>query len=414
MAGSLGVEPGPLHPTKEKEGMGAARPGGGEYEALREPPPLAKRIALFVVVGLIVWLGVALGRRIDGAIQDKKRIEAERQEVVGGGEALPFVEAVHPEVVMHEPMVRVRGELEPIQAADIGFEVPGRLARVEVRLGDEVRAGQMLAVLDRASIGAQAQASQAAIGVAQANVEMLRERVELLRGLVASGAAPERDLSAAERQLAIAEAQLRQAQAGLRTVSTAAEDHVLRAPFEGVVTRVPSGVGQVVVPGVPVFRIEDLRSFRLRATVSEEELSLLRVGMEARLEGKEVRGQLKGLVRSLDPQSRRAPIEIFFPNDGTLVAHAVVRAWMKVGEAVRALRIPASAVREDQSVLVVGEGGILVAKAVQVKAEGQGNAIVLSGLGPEDLVIVQPARFRPGDRVRVLPEPQQAAMAERK
>ena len=129
------------------------------------------------------------------------------------------------------PLVVLTGVLAPAEAADLGFEVPGRISRVDVQLGDHVTAGQTLATLDRSSVGAQANASEAAIGVAQANVSMLRERVDLVRTLVASGAAPERDLSGATQQLAIAEAQVRQAEAGRRAVSTSAADHALRAPL---------------------------------------------------------------------------------------------------------------------------------------------------------------------------------------
>jgi RND family efflux transporter MFP subunit len=255
----------------------------------------------------------------------------------------------------------------------------------------------VLATLDRASIGAQASASQAAIAVAQANVAMLTERVELLRTLVQSGAAPERDLTAAMQQLAIAQAQVRQAEAGSRAVSTSVADHTLRAPFDGVITRVPSGVGQVVSPGVPVFRVENLSVLELRTTVSQSELEVLRQGMTATLEGSGATGTLTSIVRSLDAQSRRAPVEVTIPNpDGRLVAHALVRARVAVGASMPALRIPATARRPDGTVLVVDAQGLVTSRQVEAQADLDGSWLVGAGLSAEDLVVVRAASVRPG------------------
>lgn len=238
------------------------------------------------------------------------------------------LDVVRPANATYTPLVVLQGSLEPLQAADLGFEVAGRIARVDVQLGEHVEAGQVLVTLDRASLGAASAQSEAAIGVAQANLEMMRDRVRLLEGLVRSGAAPERELITARQELSVAEAQLTQAQAARRTIATSASDHVLRAPFDGVVTRVPSGVGAVSGPGQTLVRIEDITQLRLRTTVSQAELEALRVGATAALEGVEgVNGTITSAVRSLDPSSRRAPVEVLVPNsDERLVANAIARA----------------------------------------------------------------------------------------
>src|SRR5690606_27332460 len=152
----------------------------------------------------------------------------------------------------------------------------------------------------------------------------------------------------ARQQLAVAEAQLTQAQASRRQIAATSADHTLRAPFDGVVTRVPSGVGVVTGPGAPLVPVEDLSSLRLRTTVNRSELDLIAVGMTATLEGSEATGTLRSVVRSLDQQTRRAPVEVHVPNEGgALVANAFVRAHVAVGEPRPALRIPATARRPN-------------------------------------------------------------------
>jgi RND family efflux transporter MFP subunit len=387
-------------------GVRATPPGADPAEThgghiIHEPPTLAKRLVLLGALLVVAVLGGAVAVRIQSVMGEQAQLAVDRGAAAARASEAPEVDVVHPASAELTPLVVMSGALEPAQSADLGFEVPGRIARVDVALGQHVRAGEVLATLDRASIGAQANASQAAIGVAEANVAMLRERVELLRTLVSSGAAPERELTSAAQQLAIAEAQVRQAQAGSRAVSTSIADHTLRAPFEGVVTRVPDGVGQVVAPGMAVFHVEDLSSLTLRSTVSQSELEALRQGMPAMLEGSGAQGTVTSVVRSLDAASRRAPAEIVIPNgEGRLVAHALVRARVSTGAPIPAARIPASARRSDGTVLVVAATGLVESRRVEAVADLDGTWLVPVGLSVEDQVVVLAASVRPGATVR--------------
>ncbi len=372
-----------------------------DEHVIHDPPTLVKRIALLVSLLLVAAVLAGVAVRVHQELERRAGIEAEREAARASAAEAPSLDVVHPSVATLVPHVVLSGTLEPVQSAGVGFGVPGRIARVEAQLGEVVRGGDVLATLDRASIGAQASASQAAVGVAEANVAMLEERIDLLRSLVASGAAPERDLTAATQQLAVAQAQVRQAQAGSRAVSTTVADYTLRAPFDGVVTRVPNGIGQVVGPGVPLFQVEDLSVLRLRTTASERELDALAPGMAVELEGLSARGTVTSMVRSLDPQTRRAPVEVTIANpDGRLVAHALVRARVRTGASLPALRIPASARRSDGAVLVVSASGRVEARAIDAEADTDGSWLVPSGLSPSELVVLRPAAARVGGVVR--------------
>ncbi|HEY8427013.1 MAG TPA: efflux RND transporter periplasmic adaptor subunit [Sandaracinaceae bacterium] len=364
---------------------------------MRPPPPLAKRLAVLLTLFVLAALGVALLLRIGQAMQEQAALEAERQAAAEAAAGAARVEFVLPQPAEAAPVVVLTGTLEPAQAADLAFEVPGRVARVEVALGARVRAGDVLVALDRTSVGAQSAQTSAAIAVAQANVDMLRDRVELLTGLARSGTVPERELTTAQQQLAVAEAQLAQAQASRRQIAVTSADHVLRAPFDGVVTRVPSGVGVVASPGVPLVRVEDLSSLRLRTTVNQAELEVIEIGMPVSLEGSGAQGTLRSVVRSLDAQTRRAPVEVHVPNeDGSLVANAFVRARIAVGRTRRALRIPATSRRPNGTVFVLGEGDRVEVREVAAEADVDGSWLVTDGLSESDRVVLRPAATRPG------------------
>lgn len=364
---------------------------------MRPPPALAKRLALLGAFLIVAGLGVALVLRILSAMQEQAALEAERQQAAEAAGRAAEVEVIRPVAAQSSPVVVLTGTLEPAQAADLAFEVPGRVARVDTVLGRSVRAGDVLVTLDRASLGAASAQTSAAIGVAEANVAMLRDRVELLAPLAAAGTVPERELTTARQQLAIAEAQLTQAQASRRQIAATSADHTLRAPFDGVVTRVPSGVGVMASPGVPLVRVEDLSSLRLRTTVNQSELEVIAIDMPVTLEGSRAQGQLRSVVRSLDAQTRRAPVEVLVPNpQGTLVANAFVRARITVGRARPAVRVPATARRPNGSVLVIGEGNRVEARMVDAEADTDGSWLVVGGLRDSDRVVLRAAAAREG------------------
>lgn len=370
---------------------------------VQPPPPLAVRITALVSVVVVLVLAGALARRLGEATEDEARRAEEREAAAASAGDLTAVAVVHGTPAEMAPLVVMSGTLEPVQAADLGFGVPGRIERVSVTLGALVHEGDVLVTLDRASVAATASTTTAAITVAETNVAMARDRVELVRGLVASGAAPARELTTAEQQLAIAEATLAQARSTMATVRTTSADHSLRAPFDGVVTRVPEGVGAVVAPGQVLVAIEDLSSLRLETTVSQSELAALSLAPDAPavLEAREgvppVAGRVTHLVRSLDEATRRAPAEVLFPNaDGALVAHALVRARVVVGAARPALRIVATARRPDGTVLVVNAEGRVEARIIDAQQDLDGSWLVTSGLDASDRVVVRPASTREG------------------
>lgn len=415
-----------------------------ENGPITPPPNLPRRLKLWVgalLVALFAALSFALVGRIAGALEEREHIAEERAAASARAAEPTRVRVARPQLDEVVPRVVLTGTLEPVQSADLSFEVSGRIATVRVRLGETVAENQVLASLDRSSVGVEAAQSEAAIDVARANVDMLRDRVRLLQRLTSSGASSERELTTATQELAVTEAQLRQAEAARHQVRSSLRDHLLRAPFAGVVTRVPSGTGGVSAPGATVIRVEDLTALRLRTTVSRAELELVSLGDEVsvlrtlsrrRESGARgstgstgqaaaggppglnpVAGRVVGLVRSLDRETRRAPLEILVPNpEGRLVANALVRAHIRVGGPVPVLRIPAEARRPDGTVLLVGDDQKLVARTVDATVDDDGSWLVRAGLDSTDQVAVRAAGLSPGQPVSLMGEDESDGRAQ--
>ncbi len=359
------------------------------------PPPVSKtarRIAIVFSLLAVVGLGVGIAKRLSAEGQRA----AARQEAVDAQQARagapPDVVVATPVAFDYDPHFSITGTLDPVQVADVGFNVPGRLVSVDVTLGAHVEAGQVLAKLDRRSISAQSQFASAAVQASQAQLAMAEDRLRRTQALHARGASSDADLQAAQQQLALAQAQVGQATAQTRLTSTDGSNHILRAPFAGTVTRVPEGVGNVVGPQQALFRIEDLSSLVLRSGITESALDRVQVGDAVELEDLPVRGTVRAFARSLDPVTRRAPIEIAVDNaEGSLVGHSLVKGSILTARPFPAMRIPGTALRTDRTVLVVDAQGRIAARPVEALVETDGMGIVLAGLTPADRVVVRPA-----------------------
>lgn len=225
--------------------------------------------------------------------------------------------------------LELAGDLRPKASADLAFKIGGQLTHVKVSRGQKVSKGQLLAVLSDGE--ARAQLEQAEAGVAQARAQhaLAKDSETRAQTLVAANAAPDSQAVAVKLQSEIARAALMQASAARELASVNVANHQLRAPFDGVVVKVPDGTGQIVAAGMPLFRVETLDTLVLHTTVPESEILRVHAGDEVAIEahdGQTVVGKVRVVLRSLD-SSRRAPVEVDVPNEGqSLIAGSYVRA----------------------------------------------------------------------------------------
>jgi RND family efflux transporter MFP subunit len=359
------------------------------------PPPLTKtsrRIAIVLTLVVTVGLGVGIAKRLSAETERAAARERAVAAQTARADAPPDVVVAAPVALDYEPHFSITGTLDPVQVADLGFYVSGRLVSVDVALGEQVEAGQVLAKLDRRSVSAQTELASSAVEASEAQLAMAQDRLRRTQTLHGSGASSDADLQAAQQQVALAQAQLGQATARTRLTSTDGSNHILRAPFAGTVTRVPEGVGNVVGPQQALFRVEDLSSLVLRSGITESALDRVQVGDAVELDALPVRGEVRAFARSLDPVTRRAPIEISIDNaEGHLIGHSLVKGSIVTGRPFPAVRIPGTALLANGTVLVVGADNQVEARPVEALVESDGMGVVLGGLTASDRVVSRPA-----------------------
>lgn len=372
------------------------------------------KVGLIVVVALGLGFAGLLGVRIKQASDRRDAVASERAAAQGKAVAKEPLRVVAPTPTRWMPRVDVTGTLKPWSEADVGFETGGRLVRVGVAVGDEVKAGQLLAVLDASRAVAQVGQAESQVRAAEANLALAQDQLRRTEALAASKSVPEAQVEQARQQVALARAQLDGAQASTRLAKTGAGQSSIVAPFAGVVTKAPTGIGSVVNPGVPLVHIEDTSRFRLSATVGEEDVPLVSVGAPVKVVYRDriVDGKVIAVVPSLDQATRRAPVEIEVPNaDHKLLAWGFVRARIQGSGEVDAVRLPAAARRPgSQDEVVKVEGGKARIAKVSFAVDQDGSLVVQRGLGPTDQVLLSPSvELRDGDPVDVAPAPEQGS-----
>lgn len=373
------------------------------------PQRRGSRAGVIVALGALgiglLGIGGLTATRVKEAMKRNEKVAVQRAEVQAAAQRKAPASAVRPRPAKWRARVELTGTLKPWRDADIGFETGGRLMRVYVATGDRVKQGQPLALLDGTRAIELVQIKEATLKAAQANLAMAEDQARRTESLIQSKSIPEAQAEQARQQLALAKANVQASEVDLRMARTGAGLHTISAPFDGVVTRAPTATGSVVGPGVPLVKIEDLSRFRLGATVAEEDAPLAKVGQSAvvRYRDRTVSGKVITAVPSLDPATRRAPLEIEVPSEpGTpLLAWSFVRATLAADTDEPVLTVPPTARRpgaQDEVVTVV-DGKIKIVRVV-FQAGEDGTWYVRRGLKDSDVVLLSPAGdLRDGDAV---------------
>ena len=263
----------------------------------------------------------------------------------------------------------VVGNLIGEQTIDIAPRTGGRLLDVNVKLGDRVRRGQVLAKVEDREIVEQvrqAEASQevskatirqreADLNVAKVNFERSKNLFE--RQLLAKQAlddAESRYLSALA-QVDLSKAQLGQNDARLEELRINLQNTRVVSPVDGFVGKRTVDPGAMVNTNTAIASVVDISRLRLVANVVEKDLRLVTAGDTAVVEvdaypGEKFNGKIARVSPVLDPATRTAAMEVEIPNsDYKLKPGMYARIALTVEEHDNALVIPKTAVVDYQN-----------------------------------------------------------------
>src|SRR5271157_5929283 len=339
-------------------------------------------IAIGVVVALIVV--VALTLLVEHPFGDANAKEADEP----AQRLAPVILATRGQL---ENAITLSGEFRPFQEVDVHAKVAGYIRQIFVDVGDKVRAGQVLAVLEVPELSAQVEGAQAdirrsqdAIHRAQSEIEgaesthrayhaaytRLKQASEERPGLVAEqelddalAKDQETDAQISSTRAALAESQnqLAMAQATLDRLSALQAYSHITAPFAGVVTKRYADTGALIQAGtasstqsMPVVQLAEWSLLRLVIPVPESAVPQLQLGSTVQVHvsamNRDFEGRVARFADALNDETRTMHTEIDVENsDGTLKEGMYAEAKIVLSQQNDALTIPIQALERNST-----------------------------------------------------------------
>jgi membrane fusion protein, multidrug efflux system len=326
----------------------------------------------------------------------------------------PLVRVVDVELGLVQLKVRTQGTLTPERQSDLVAQVSGRIADVSPKfgIGGEFAAGEVVVRIDPRDYELAVQ--QATAALAQAKVRLQRESAEASVAREewgALGRGEPNPLALRVPQLAEAEASVQAAEAAVAQAELNLERTAIRAPFAGRLATKHVDLGQFVAPGTPVGRIFATAYAEVELPIPPEDAGYLDLGMlerggsipvefETRLGGDVARwtGRVVRSTGRVDERTRMSgliarvdsPYDIRSEAGQPLQMGQFVDAWVLGREVDGIARLPRSAMRGANRVLVIDDERKLRFREVEVLRLTRDEALVRGGLRDGELVLVSP------------------------
>jgi len=327
----------------------------------------------------------------------------------GAGQTLPSVTVVVPGRQDVPAIISATGSLGAYRDMPVG--VPGeggQIERVLVEPGQWVRAGQVLAVINRSVQGQEAAQQAAQIQVAQADLRLAQNELDRAQALVSRGFVSQADLDRKRAARDAAAARVRVAQATLGATRARIGRLDVRAPTAGLVLSRSVEAGQVVGAGSgALFRIAQNGQMELLARLPQTDLARLSPGVPVIVTPVGSNQSYQGTVRLIepiiDPQTRQGVARIAVPYQRDLRPGGFAAAEIRAGSTTAPL-LPESAVLTDDAgtyVMIVGPNNTVQRRAVRIGTVTDRGVVVAEGLSGSERVVESAGAFlNPGERIR--------------
>ena len=246
----------------------------------------------------------------------------------------------------------VSGTLRAVQSAVVKARVAGELMDLQVREGDAVQAGQVLARIDPTEFQRRLRQAEEQAEAARAQIDIAQRQFDNNRALVDQGFISKTALDTSLATLQSAQATFRAAQAGADVARKSLDDSVLKAPFSGVVSARLAQPGERVAIDARVLELVNLSTLELEATLSAADSLGVRVGQTARLQIEGRPDSLNARVQRINPSAQvgSRSVLVYLQLAGEPGLRQGLFAQGVIGTDVReVLAVPLSSVRTDRS-----------------------------------------------------------------
>jgi len=371
---------------------------GGATESTRSRGPwIALVIVAVLLIGGIIW-GIAARSSDEHRLAQTTRSSSELT-----------VNVTHPTVTGEASEIALPGNTQAFDDTPIYARTNGYLKQFFVDIGQHVRQGQLMAIIETPEIDEQLQVAQADLKSAQANLSLADTTAQRYQNLLKSDSVSKQETDVAVSGAVAKRASVEAAEANVRRLQQLQSFERIYAPFSGIVTARNTDIGDLINAGTgdassaaapkDLFRIAATGKLRVFVAVPEIYAPDIHDGDTATLTldeypGQQFTGRIARNSNSIDMASRTLNVEVDVNNpDGRLLPGAYVFVHFKLPQQLAQLSVPANALlfrSEGLRVALVRNGRVHL-QPVTIAKDNGATLQIGSGLNANDEIILDPA-----------------------
>ena len=277
----------------------------------------------------------------------------------------------------------ISGTLKAVRSAMVKARVAGELLLLEVREGDAVKIGQIVARVDNTEYLARQNQNKQQAEAARAQVEVAQRQFDNNNALVNQGFISKTALDTSISNLNGAKASYQAALSTLDVATKALDDSVLKAPLNGFVSQRFAQPGERVAPEARIIEIVDLSQLELEATLTSAQAMNVKLGQIAKLNVEGTHEEVLAKVLRINPSTQTGSRSVLIYLG--LQSHPILRQGVFVQgslgtQKVQAIVVPLESVRSDKTkpyVQAIRDDKVMhIQVELGAKGEANGQAVM--------------------------------------
>src|SRR6201747_2675104 len=303
------------------------------------------------------------------------------------------------------------GTIRPRIETDMGFRVPGKVAKRLVEVGQTVDVGQPLATLDEVDLKLQAEQAQAEFSAATGVLAQAAASETRAKDLRVKGWTTDAQMDQARAAADEARARLNRAERSVELTKNSLSYATLVADTRGVVTATLIDAGQVVASGQTAIRVARFAEKEAVVAIPETLVGRAKDGTASVTlwsePDKKYAAKLREIAPSADSATRTYLAKFSLPDAGDTVSLGMTATLTLADPSTeRVARVPLSALFSeggDPSLYIVNAQGEVALKPVAVKSYGSNDVVISGGVDEgAKVVVLGVQKIDPAQKVRVV------------
>jgi RND family efflux transporter MFP subunit len=200
--------------------------------------------------------------------------------------------------------ITASGQVEAAQTANISTRIMGYITKMDVKVGDVVKQGQLLFTISSTDIQAKRGQTDAAVTQAEAIYALAQKDYERFTALYKQQSASAKELDNATLQYNTAKAQVDAAKQMRNEINAQMQYTNVIAPFSGIVSQKILDAGNMASPGMPVLALEQSGNLQVSAAIPETQIDGIKQGGDVTVNIKSLNKTFNGNITEISPSSQ--------------------------------------------------------------------------------------------------------------